>query len=70
MTTNIIMSPKFSKHQLVSFIGGVGTILGYRPDSGKWVYAVEMEKGPEPPMGRIGAETTLLLHETDIQEVM
>ena len=66
----MMTKPKFGKHQHVSFIGGVGTILGCRIDSGTWAYAVEMEKGPEPPMGRIGAETTLLLLEADIQEAL
>ncbi len=57
-----------SKNQLVCFIGGVGKILRYRPESSKWNYTVEMEMGPEPPMGRVGAETRLLLYEEEIQE--
>ncbi len=70
MATNVMTTPRFSKNQLVCFVGGVGKILGYRPESGTWAYAVEMEMGPEPPMGRIVAETRLLLHEAEIQGVM
>lgn len=62
--------PRFSRDQVVRFAGGVGTIRNYRPDSGTWTYAVEMELGPEPVVGRIGPETTILLQEVDIYEVM
>jgi hypothetical protein len=65
-----LMPPKFTIHQFVYFIGGVGTILDFQVDSNTWKYAVEMEKGPEPDMGRIGSETTILLHETDIYGVI
>lgn len=61
--------PKFSTNQLVCFIGGTGVIVKCFPASGTWTYTVEMELGPEPPMGRVGAETRLLLNETDIQEM-
>lgn len=70
MTADVMTIPRFSKNQLVGFLGGMGTILNYQLDSGTWFYAVEMEMGPEPPMGRVGAETRILLHEADIQEVM
>ena len=59
--------PRFSKGQLVSFIGGIGTVISCQINSGTWTYAVEMALGPEPEMGRIGSETTILLHESDIQ---
>lgn len=62
-----VVSPRFSKEQLVCFIGGIGTIKNYQLDSRSWTYAVEMELGPEPDMGRIGSETTILLNEVDIQ---
>jgi hypothetical protein len=62
--------PKFTKNQLVYFLGGVGTIKSYKPDCDTWKYAIEMEKGPEPEMGRIGPETTILLHESDIYGVI
>ena len=69
-TTNAIMKPRFGKDQRVCFVGGVGTIKNCRSESSTWTYAVEMELGPEPDMGRIGSETTILLHEADIHEVM
>lgn len=69
MAVNAIATPRFNQNQLVCFIGGVGKILSYKPDSGTWAYAVEMEMGPEPSMGRVGAETRLLLLEADIQGV-
>ncbi len=62
--------PRFRTNQMVHFVGGVGTIKNYRPDSTTWTYAVEMEMGPEPEMGRVGLETTIFLHEADIQEAM
>ncbi|MUH01628.1 hypothetical protein F7734_58995 [Scytonema sp. UIC 10036] len=67
MNNKLIVPPKFNTRQVVRFLGGVGTILYYQPDSYTWKYAVEMAKGPEPEMGRIGPETTILLHEEDIQ---
>lgn len=62
--------PRFRTNQMVHFVGGVGTIKNSRPDSGTWTYAVEMEMGPVPEMGRVGFETTILLNEADIQGVM
>ncbi|MDM9380427.1 hypothetical protein QUB80_06890 [Chlorogloeopsis sp. ULAP01] len=62
--------PKFTIHQFVYFIGGVGTILDFQVDANTWKYAVEMEKGPEPVMGRIGSETTIFLHERDIHGII
>ena len=68
-TTNVIRKPRFSKGEMVCFVGGVGIIKSCRPDSGTWTYAVEMELGPEPDMGRVGSETTILLLESDIHQV-
>ena len=70
MTTAIRMKPRFRENQIVSFLGGVGKIKSYKADSSTWTYAVEMDMGPEPEMGRIGPETTILLHETDILNFM
>lgn len=65
-----IEQPKFCKEQPVSFLGGWGIIKNSFLSAGKWLYLVEMELGPEPEMGRIGPETTILLYQTDLQEVM
>ena len=68
--SNPMTKPRFSKNQSVCFPGGAGTIIGYKPESDRWIYAVEMEMGPEPPMGRIGAETRLLLDEVELEAVI
>jgi hypothetical protein len=60
--------PKYRKNQVVSFLGGIGKVLNFHPDSGTWTYSVEMEMGPEPEMGRVGPETTILLYETEIED--
>lgn len=66
MITSSLTIPKFSQGQTVEFLGGVGMIVKCSPNSQTWTYLVEMEKGEEPEMGRIGYETTILLFETDI----
>jgi hypothetical protein len=58
--------PKFNPNQIVQFIGGSGKIKHCKPDAGTWTYTVEMDMGSPPEMGRIGFETTILLHEADI----
>ena len=69
-TAKVMTTPRFNKGQKVCFVGGVGTIKNCRPDSGMWTYNVEMELGPEPEMGRVGSETTILLDEADIHEAI
>ncbi|MBW4614689.1 MAG: hypothetical protein KME21_15710 [Desmonostoc vinosum HA7617-LM4] len=64
--TDILAQPKFFTGQTVEFVGGIGTIIHHRSDSGSWSYLVKMEMGLEPEMGRIGYETTILLFEKDI----
>jgi hypothetical protein len=66
MNENLKTHPKWGKGLLVRFIGGIGKIKSYRPESNTWTYAVEMEMGTEPDFGRIGAETTIILYEDDI----
>lgn len=60
--------PRFSLGQQVQFCGGTGIIIGYHPVARTWTYAIEMELGPMPSMGRIGPEATVLLQEVDLQE--
>jgi hypothetical protein len=64
----VLSRPRFRQGQTVQFVGGSGTIQDYRCESGTWTYLVEMLLGPEPEMGRIGSETTIVLYETDIRE--
>lgn len=66
MIARSLTIPKFSQGQTVEFTGGVGMIVKCSPNSKTWTYLVEMEKGEEPEMGRIGYETTILLFETDL----
>jgi hypothetical protein len=66
---NVFSSPKFNPDQVVRFVGGEGKVRRHYHDSGSWSYAIEMAMGPEPDMGRIGYETTVLLLETDLRLV-
>lgn len=61
---------RFNQKQMVSFAGGIGKIISYQPVSNTWTYAVQMDMGPEPPFGRIGFETTIILEETELQAVV
>jgi hypothetical protein len=61
--------PRFNREQAVRFIGGEGRIKSYRPSSGTWTYLIEMDMEPEPHIGRIGQETTVLLQEADLESV-
>lgn len=66
MTATIIKAPQFRKGVNVKFMGGVGTVKNYQLEAGSWTYTVEMAMGPEPEVGRIGYETTVLLNEADL----
>jgi hypothetical protein len=48
----------------------MGKILNCQVDASTWAYAVEMEMGPLPDMGRVGPETTIWLYETEIEDVI
>ena len=60
---------KFHQNQLVSFLGGIGTIKGCRIDSGNWVYAIEMAIESDLPTPSTGSEAMILLHEPDIETI-
>jgi hypothetical protein len=47
-------------------MGGEGIVRSYRAEFGNWSYLVEMALGPKPVFGRVGAETMVLLSETDL----
>ncbi len=72
MFTKILpkLQPKYHKNQEVSFVGGKGKVLNCHQDAGRWTYFVKMEMGPEPEMGRVGPETTVLLYETEIEDYL
>ena len=63
----VLAMPQFSKGQAVTFLGGEGVVRSLKLDAGIWTYFVEMMQGPEPAFGRVGAETMILLHETEMQ---
>ncbi|MBV9386137.1 MAG: hypothetical protein JOZ78_06890 [Chroococcidiopsidaceae cyanobacterium CP_BM_ER_R8_30] len=66
MAAIITKVPQFRRGEKVRFVGGFCTIKSYQLEADSWIYAVEMAMGPEPTMGRIGYETTVLLDETDL----
>jgi hypothetical protein len=66
MNNILISTPVFQQSQLVRFVGGEGTVQCFRFDSGTWIYDIEMELGPEPLFGRVGAETTIVLNEEEL----
>ncbi len=66
MAATMTTIPLFRKGQAVKFVGGTGIVKSHQLDSSTWTYLVEMAMGPEPEMGRIGYETTLLLNESDL----
>lgn len=66
MVAAMLATPRYQKGQQVNFLGGSGTIASFQPESGSWVYLIEMAMGPEPAMGRVGSETRVLLWEADL----
>jgi hypothetical protein len=62
----LVAAPSFDYAQKVNFVGGSGVIRSYQREAGTWNYLVEMELGPEPDFGRIGAEATVIISEADL----
>jgi hypothetical protein len=58
---------RFNRGQLVKFIGGEGIIKSFKFEGRVWTYLVEMPMGIEPKFGRVGAETMVLLKETELR---
>jgi hypothetical protein len=65
-TTLKRLMPTFYNNQRVKFIGGVGIVRRFQYEFGSWDYLVEMEMGQEPDFGRVGAETMVILKETEL----
>lgn len=57
----------FSREQKVKFVGGEGIVRNFKFEDERWLYVVEMPLGREPEFGRIGAETMVLLSETELR---
>ena len=66
MAATLTTVPQFRRGQTVRFLGGRGLIRSHRSENGNWFYLVDMEMGPEPAMGRIGYETTIVLSQADL----
>jgi hypothetical protein len=53
----------------VVFIGGGGIVRSSSFEGGTWEYLIEMSQGRELTFGRAGAETMVLLNETELRAV-
>jgi hypothetical protein len=56
----------FNRTQRVKFVGGEGIVRNFKFEGGTWLYLVEMDLGPAPKFGRVGAETMVLLDGIDL----
>lgn len=65
-----VKNPQFNCHQTVRFFGGTGKIKDIQRQAICWIYHVEMIQGVEPDFGRLGAETTIVLEEQDLRQVL
>jgi hypothetical protein len=66
MPTTCVPKPKFCDRHPVRFDGGEGIVRQANWECGRWTYIVEMPLGVEPKFGRIGAESMVLMDETDL----
>lgn len=57
----------FDRDQWVQFLGGEGIVRNFKFENENWTYLVEMPLGVAPNFGRIGAETMVLLSETELR---
>ena len=67
MTSLTIEVHRFQQAQRVRFLGGEGIVRNLKLETGTWKYLVEMPMGDEPSFGRVGAETMVLLSETELR---
>ncbi len=67
MTAIAIEVHRFQPAQRVRFLGGEGIVRKLKLETGTWKYLVEMPMGDEPSFGRVGAETMVLLNETELR---
>ena len=67
MTARAIEVHRFQPAQRVRFVGGEGIVRNLKLETGTWKYLVEMPMGDEPSFGRVGAETMVLLNETELR---
>lgn len=67
MAKTLTSVPRFSHTQRVRFVGGECIVRNLKPESGSWIYVIEMSLGLEPDCGRVGAETMVVLNEADLR---
>ncbi len=67
MNSTLSNVPSFNRTQRVKFVGGEGVVRNYKYENGNWTYLVEMDLGPAPKFGRVGAETMILLDRIDLR---
>jgi hypothetical protein len=67
MLKTAIKLHSFNRDQWVRFLGGEGIIRNFKFEDNNWTYLVEMPLGVEPSFGRVGAETMVLLSETELR---
>jgi hypothetical protein len=67
MISTFIKVHNFHPAQRVRFLGGEGIVRNLKFEAGSWTYLVEMEMGPEPKFGRVGAETMVLLNQKELR---
>jgi len=67
MTVIPIGIHRFQPAQRVRFVGGEGIVRNLKLETGTWKYLVEIPLGDEPSFGRVGAETMVLLSETELR---
>jgi hypothetical protein len=60
-------SHSFGLNRQVRFVGGEGIVRGVKFEGDTWKYLVEMPQGKAPVFGRVGAETMVLLSETELR---
>lgn len=66
MSTTLMTTPKFTRHQRIRFAGALGKIKSYQLGSNTWTYVVEMEMEQNLDFDRVGDEASILLDEADI----
>jgi hypothetical protein len=67
MTPTIEKINTFEIAQRVQFVGGEGIVRHIKFEAQNWMYLVEMPLGQSPEFGRVGAETMIVLNETELR---
>lgn len=68
-TTLKRLMPSFCNNQRVKFTGGVGIVRRFQYEFGSWDCLVEIGAGQYPDFGRVGAQTMVILKETELRAI-